>query len=127
MTTHATSIKDVAIDFTRKVAAGKVAEAYALHVGSNFRHHNPFFRGDAESLKNAMQENASRNPNKIFEVQRVLQEGDLVAVHSRIRQHPQDRGGAVVHLFRFHEGRIEELWDVGQPEPENMVNENGMF
>ena len=85
------------------------------------------FRGDAKSLRDAMQENAQKNPNKILEIQRALQDGDLVAIHSRVRQNPQDRGAAVVHLFRFHENRIQELWDVGQAEPEKMVNEHGMF
>jgi predicted SnoaL-like aldol condensation-catalyzing enzyme len=104
-----------------------VSAAYALHASPKLRHHNPYFRGDAESLQRGMQENAQQNPNKVFEVQHALQEGELVAVHSRVRLSPEERGGAVVHLFRFHEGRIEELWDIGQAEPEQMVNENGMF
>jgi hypothetical protein len=32
-----------------------------------------------------------------------------------------------VHLFRFRENRIEKLWDIGQAEPEKMVNEHGRF
>jgi predicted SnoaL-like aldol condensation-catalyzing enzyme len=127
MSTHHPDIKSAAMDFLRKAAAGKASEAFALHVSAGFRHHNPYFRGDAESLKNAMQQNAAANPGKIFEIQRALQEGDLVAVHSRVRQNPKGRGAAVVHLFRFSQGRIEELWDVGQAEPEKSVNENGMF
>jgi predicted SnoaL-like aldol condensation-catalyzing enzyme len=120
-------LKAAAVDFLRRVAAGEVSEAYARYVSPTFRHHNPSFRGDARSLREAMQENAQKNPHKILEIQRVLQDGDLVAVHSRVRQDPLDRGGAVVHLFRFRENRIEELWDIGQAEPEKMVNENGMF
>ena len=111
----------------RKVASGDVDEAYRQHVSPAFRHHNPYFRGDAESLKQAMRENAQKNPHKQLEIQRSLQEGNLVAVHSRVRQHAQDRGGALVHLFRFNGQRIEELWDIGQPVPESMANEHGMF
>jgi predicted SnoaL-like aldol condensation-catalyzing enzyme len=44
-----------------------------------------------------------------------------------VRQNPHDRGGVVVHVFRFDGERIAELWDVGQSIPEKMVNENGMF
>jgi predicted SnoaL-like aldol condensation-catalyzing enzyme len=127
MTTQISSKKAAAIDFLQKVAAGEIAEAYARHVNPTFRHHNPHFRGDAESLKRAMQENARKNPGKIFEIQRALEDGEFVAVHSRVRQNAQDRGGAVVHLFRFDRERIEELWDIGQAEPEEMVNEQGMF
>jgi hypothetical protein len=30
-----------------------------------------------------------------------VEEGDLVAVHSRVQHRPDDRGAALVHLFRF--------------------------
>ena len=119
--------KDTAVEFLRLVASGNVREAYGKHVGSSFRHHNPYFRGDAASLMEAMEQNAAKNPNKVLEVQRAIQEGDLVAVFSRVRQRPEDRGGAVVHIFRFENARIVELWDIGQEVPEQSVNENGMF
>lgn len=121
------SLKDLAIEFLQLAASGKVAEAYDRHVGTAFRHHNPYFRGDAASLKQAMQANAASNPTKIFEVQRALQDGNEVAIFSRVRQHPDDPGAAVVHIFRFEEGRIVELWDIGQAVPKDMINENGMF
>ncbi|HEX9945325.1 MAG TPA: nuclear transport factor 2 family protein [Thermoanaerobaculia bacterium] len=119
--------KEAAMDFLRLVAFGKVREAYRKYVGPEFRHHNAFFRSDAESLMAAMEENAAKNPNKVLEIQRALQDGDLVAVHSHIRQQPGDRGAAVVHIFRFKGNRIAELWDVGQAVPESSPNELGMF
>lgn len=119
--------KDAAIDFLTLAASGRVREAYDKHVGPAFRHHNPFFRGDAASLMEAMQENATKNPDKVLDVHAAIEEGDRVAVFSHVRQNPQDRGVAVVHLFRFENGRIVELWDVGQPVPEQRVNENGIF
>jgi predicted SnoaL-like aldol condensation-catalyzing enzyme len=121
------SLKDAAVEFLTLAATGKVREAYERHVGPGFRHHNPWFRGDAESLRTAMEENAAQNPDKTLEVQIALQEGDRVAVFSRVRQRPGDRGAGVVHLFRFEGNRIAELWDVGQEVPEESVNENGMF
>lgn len=119
--------KEAAMDFLRLVASGEVREAYRQYGGPEFRHHNAFFRSDAESLMAAMEENAATNPNKVLEIQRALQEGDLVAVHFHIRQEPGDRGAAVVHIFRFQGDRIAELWDVGQPVPESSPNELGMF
>ena len=123
MTTR--SHKDAAVEFLRLAASGKVRDAYAKHVGPGFRHHNPHFRGDAKSLMEAMEQNAAKNPEKILEVKRALQDGEQVAVFSRVRQKPSDNGAAVVHIIRFE--RIAELWDVGQPIPEKAVNENGMF
>ncbi|HEX3131490.1 MAG TPA: nuclear transport factor 2 family protein [Thermoanaerobaculia bacterium] len=121
------SLKDAAIEFLTLAATGKVRDAYERHAGPGFRHHNPHFRGDAESLRAAMEENAAQNPDKTLEVQMALQDGDRVAVFSRVRQRPGDLGAAVVHLFRFEGDRIAELWDVGQAVPEDLVNENGMF
>jgi len=121
------SRKEAAIEFLTLVASGDVREAYQQYVGKGFRHHNPYFRGDAASLMEAMEQNAAKNPNKEFEVQRALQDGDHVAVLSRVRQTPGDRGGAVVHIFRFEDDRIVEFWDIGQAVPESNVNENGMF
>jgi predicted SnoaL-like aldol condensation-catalyzing enzyme len=34
---------------------------------------------------------------------------------------------AVVHIFRFENGKIAELWDVGQAVPDGAVNEHSMF
>ena len=121
------SRKEAAIEFLTLVASGDVREAYQQYVGKGFRHHNPYFRGDAASLMEAMEQNAAKNPNKVFEVKRALQDGNHVAVLSRVRQTPGDRGGAVVHIFRFEGDRIAEFWDIGQAVPESDVNENGMF
>lgn len=81
--------KDQAVDFLHLIVSGKIDEAYKKYVSPDFRHHNPYFPGDADSL--------------------------------------EDLGAAVVHIFSFHEGKIVEMWDVGQPVPEDSPNENGMF
>jgi predicted SnoaL-like aldol condensation-catalyzing enzyme len=44
-----------------------------------------------------------------------------------VRLKPGDLGVALVHIFRFADGRIVELWDVGQPVPEESPNQYGMF
>jgi predicted SnoaL-like aldol condensation-catalyzing enzyme len=121
------SIKEAAEEFMRLVAKGEVKQAYDKFIAPGFRHHNPYFRGDADSLRAAMEESQRKNPHKVLEIQRSLQDGDLVAIHSRIKQSPGDNGGAAVHIFRFKDGRIEELWDIGQPMPQDCPNQHGMF
>lgn len=121
------SLKDRAVSFLQLVASGKVDEAYQKYIDQGFRHHNAYFRGDADSLMTAMKENAVENPNKVLEVKLVIEEGEMVMVHSHIKQNPEALGAAVVHIFRFHDNRIVELWDLGQPIQENSPNENGMF
>lgn len=119
--------KDTTIRFLEMASSGEVREAYAKFVGAGFRHHNPFYEGSAGSLMAGMEENARQNPKKVLEVKRAIAEGEFVAVHSHVRQNPDDRGGSVVHIFRFDDGRIAELWDVGQPVPEQSPNQHGMF
>jgi predicted SnoaL-like aldol condensation-catalyzing enzyme len=118
---------DAAVAFLNMASAGKVREAYSTYVGPGFRHHNPFFEGSAESLAAGMEENARQNPEKVLEVKRAIAEGDWVVVHSHVKQKPGDLGAAAVHIFRFENGRIAELWDVGQPLPEDSPNQYGMF
>lgn len=126
-TTGKISRKERAVSFLQLVASGNVREAFKIHASPDFYHHNPYFRGDAASLMEAMEENATENPDKIFEVKHAIEEGDTVAVHSHVKQNPGDRGAVVVHIFRFQENRIVEAWDVGQLIPEDSPNENGVF
>ena len=119
--------KDAAISFLKMASSGDVREAFSKFVGPGFRHHNPFFEGSAETLMKAMQENARDNPGKTLDFKSAIAEGDMVAVHSHVRLRADQPGAAVVHLFRFEEGRIVELWDVGQGVPEDSPNQFGMF
>ncbi len=121
------SMKEKAVSFLRLVASGKVRKAYSSHVGPGFCHHPPYFRGDAHSLMLAMEENAAENPDKLFEAKRIIGDSEFVAVHSLVKQNKDDLGGVVVHIFRFQDDKIVELWDVGQPIPEDSPNENGVF
>src|SRR5262245_20369564 len=117
-----------AIAFLRMASTGDVRRAYEQYVSPAFRHHNAYFRGDAASLAAGMERNAEENPDKTFQVQRTIAEGDLVAVHSRLRLSAGAQEMAVVHIFRVdEENRIVELWDVGQPVPAHSPNSHGMF
>ena len=122
-----TDYKQMATDFLMLASKGKAREAFSKYVDKNFKHNNIYFKGDGESLMIAMEDNARKNPNKILEIKRALQDGDLVALHSHVRQNPGDPGGAVVHIFRFENDKIAEFWDLGQPVPLETVNENGIF
>jgi len=119
--------KQTAIDFLMLASKGQSREAFSKYVGQKFKHHNIYFRGDAETLMLAMEDNAKSTPYKIFEVKQALQDGNLVAIHSHVRLNPDDPGAAVIHIFRFDSDKIVELWDFGQAIPTKAINENGMF
>lgn len=118
--------KDIAQSFLRLAAAGRMDDAFAL-AAPDFRHHNPWFKGDAASLRDAMAQAAAKFPRTSIEFQRSLEEGDLVAVHSKVLHEPAGRAIAVVHLFRFQGSRIAELWDVVMEAPEHSPNQHGLF
>jgi predicted SnoaL-like aldol condensation-catalyzing enzyme len=125
--TRAFDKRQTAITFLKLAASGKVSEAFEKYTSAGFRHHNPYFRGDAKSLKAGMMEAHHKFPNTTLEVQHVFEEGDLIAVHSRVRHSADTPEIAVVHIFRFEDRRIAEMWDVGTEAPKESPNENGMF
>jgi predicted SnoaL-like aldol condensation-catalyzing enzyme len=121
------SRKERALSFLRMVANADVRRAFDAHVSPHFRHHNPHFPGDALSLASAMEQNVAANPGQVLHIERAIEEGDLVAVHSRVRMGADAPDVALVHIFRFEGDRIAELWDIAQPPPAESPNEHGMF
>ena len=118
---------DAAKRFLTMVCDGRVHAAFDQLVAPDFRHHNPWFRGDAAALRDGMASNAAQFPDKAIEFHRILADGDEVAVLSRMQHTKDGPAHALVHIFRFEGGRIVELWDVAQQMPGDAVNENGMF
>src|SRR6266700_2561150 len=106
------SNKDTAVTFLNMVMDGRIREAFSKFVGERFEHHNPYFDGSAQSLMAGMEENERQNPEKTLKMKRVISEDEFVVIHSHLHLNPADRlGTAVVHIFRFEDGRIAELWD----------------
>ena len=118
--------QDLALSFLQDAATGRVDAAYGK-VASNFRHHNPYFPGDTESLKAGMAEAYKKFPNTTLVVKHVLEDGDLIAVHSHVQHSSNTLPIAAVHMFRFEGDEIAELWDVAMEAPQDSPNENGMF
>jgi len=121
------SKKEIALDFLKTVAARNVRQAYDKHIAPNFIHHNQFFKGDRQTLMTAMQEAAREKSMKALDVKQCFEDGNFVIVHSHIKQFPEDRGGIVIHIFRFEGDKVVELWDMGQPIIEDSPNEHGAF
>ena len=118
---------DIATEFLSLCASGKVREAYDRHVAENFRHHNAYFPGDRDALLTAMEQSAQSEPNKSFTVRQTIESADRVAVMSHLRRAQVDLEYAVVHILRFEQGRIAEMWDVAQEIPADSPNALGMF
>lgn len=120
--------KKAAESFLKMAGMGNVDEAYKQYVAPSFVHHNQYFKGDRQSLLTAMQEASKTHPNKSIEIKRIYEDGDTVITHSLVtRQDPEAPEVAVVHIFRFDQDRIAELWDLAQPLSKESRNENGVF
>jgi predicted SnoaL-like aldol condensation-catalyzing enzyme len=120
--------KEAAKSFLRMAGMGEVQEAYDQYVAPSMIHHNQYFKGDRQTLLKAMQEASTTTPNKSVEIKHVYEDDNTVITHSLVtRQDPEAPDVAVVHIFRFEQDRIVELWDLGQPISTDSPNENGMF
>lgn len=119
--------KQAAAEFLQLVVAGRIDEAYRAHVNMGGKHHNPFFAAGFPALLEAMKDDQSRSPDKKLTVKNILGDDDLVAVHSHLAFRPGDPGMATVHLFRFGQGKITEMWDCGMPIPPDSPNADGAF
>jgi len=120
--------KEIASSFLKMAGMGQVQAAYDQFVAPAFIHHNQYCKGDRQSLLNAMQDAATTSPNKSIEIKHVCEDGNTVITHSLVtRQDAEAPAIAVVHIFRFENDRIVELWDLGQPIAKDSPNENGLF
>ena len=119
--------KHAAVKFLELASSGRAVEAGARFLAPRGVHHNPHVEAGWPALIKAMDENHARFPNKVLEVQRVLGDGDLVAVHSRVVLDAEVPVVNVVHIFRFEGAKIAELWDIGTQVPKERLNLSGAF
>jgi predicted SnoaL-like aldol condensation-catalyzing enzyme len=121
------SNRKIALSFFNLVLSGEFRKWFDKHTSQDFIHHNQYFKGDRESLIVAVEEDAKNNPNKQVEVKMLLADDNLVSTYSHVKQNPDDPGFALMHIFRFEDTRLVEMWDINQAILEDSPNENGMF
>jgi predicted SnoaL-like aldol condensation-catalyzing enzyme len=119
--------REAALGFLKLVIGGEIDEAYRTYVRAGGKQHNVYFAAGFAALREAMKENQVQFPNKRMTVKNVLSDGDLVAVHSHVELGDGEPGIIAVHLFRFEDGKIVEMWDCGQAIPAESPNVDGAF
>lgn len=108
----------------------RVEEGFAKYVGDRYVQHNPLVPDGAAAAIGFFVPFFAANPHARNEIKRVAADGDLVWLHVHSRQNvndPNDRGRAIVDIFRVEDGKIVEHWDVIQPVPAQAANPNTMF
>lgn len=115
------------VDFYDTLLNRKDIEAARGYVGANYRQHSPLAADGFEGLRAFLVPMFERHPRMRCEVKRAFADGDFVILHVHARLEPEDRGAAVVDIFRLEQGKIVEHWDVLQQIPETAPNANSMF
>jgi predicted SnoaL-like aldol condensation-catalyzing enzyme len=119
--------KKTVVAFYDAAINGKDFAAASVYLGDKYIQHNPLAADGPEGLK-AFLEFAKENLSGFkVEFKRVLADGDFVIVHAHATNGPDDRGNAVMDIFRLENGKVVEHWDVMQPIPETARNDNTMF
>ena len=121
------SNKHLAIDFLQLIIKGKIDEAYSKYVNMNGKHHNVFYEDNFSNLKRGMEDNQIKFPKKRFSIKNVIEDSGLVATHSHLSFNSHDTGMIVIHIFRFENNKIVEMWDCGQQIPKDSPNKSGAF
>ena len=105
----------------------KYVEAFDKYVGPYYRQHNPTAPDGKEATLKSFAEWIPAHPGLRYDFKHVFSDGDRVIVHSHVTTGAEDRGLAVVDIFRLEQGKVVEHWDVVQPVPEKSANDNTMF
>jgi len=80
-----------------------------------------------DALKSFLDMIRAQTPLAVHDIKRAFVDGDHVTVHYHVRRWPDDRGWAVIDIFRLEDGMIAEHWDVLQDVAEGGPNPNGPF
>jgi predicted SnoaL-like aldol condensation-catalyzing enzyme len=102
-------------------------EAAAKYVGSRYTQHNPMGADNLDGIKNFVEFLREKAPKYHTEFKRVFADGDYVIIHAHAKMNPEDRGFAVMDIFKVEDGKVVEHWDVVQAIPEKAFNSNTMF
>lgn len=105
----------------------KPAEAFEQFGGSYYRQHNSTAADGKEAIVALLSGWLPNVPELRYDIKRIISRDDMVWIHSHVTTGPNDRGMAVVDIFRLEDGKIVEHWDVGATVPETSLNDNTMF
>ena len=120
--------KKIVVDFYEGVFSKHQAQTYSdRYISTQYIQHNPYVADGKVPFVNYFTQYFKEHPNAKNTIKRVVAEGDLVVLHVHSTQNAQDRGEAVVDIFRVEQGKIVEHWDVIQSIPAESANRNTMF
>ena len=102
-----------------------VRAAFDTYVAPGYVQHNPGLADGRDAARDALAVKFA-DPAFSIDVQRVLVDGAVCAVHLRASRDGRPVA-AVVDIYRAEGDRIVEHWDVLQPWPVTSANDHPMF
>ena len=116
--------RQLALDGFAEFARGNTAVLHTL-LREDFVEHSP----GNPSGRDAFIAHITKAPvaRARLELKRTIAEGPYVVMHYLMIEPGQERGTAVVDIWRLEDGQIVEHWDVVQPVPDPGSVPNGML
>lgn len=96
-------------------------------IAEDYIQHNPDVPDGKAAVVSYFEDYFKSNPQSRAKIVRSAVEGDLVWLHVHATNGAEDKGQAVLDIFRVQNGKIVEHWDVIQNVPEKSANNNTMF
>ncbi|MBC3767184.1 nuclear transport factor 2 family protein [Neptunicella marina] len=89
--------------------------------------HSPHVADGRDAVLALFAKRFKRNSQITTSIKRSASQGDLVWLHQHVQRSPEDKGNAVVNIFRMQNGKFAEHWNVVQAVPDTAKNNNTMF
>ena len=96
-------------------------------IAPDYIQHSQLAPPGRDALKAFLDMIRAETPLAVHDVKRTFVDGDHVIVHYHVRRWPEDKGWAVMDIFRLEDGMIVEHWDVLQDVTEGGPNPLGPF
>ncbi len=102
--------------------------AFMRYMAPNFVEHKPDVPGGTREASATFLEKLIKEvPQPRWEILRTIAEGDLVFLHARFTPAAGAPSYAVADVFRLHQCKIVEHWDVVAAPPREQLNPNSRF
>jgi predicted SnoaL-like aldol condensation-catalyzing enzyme len=103
---RSTQNQSVVRDFYEAALNRKDFRAASRFIGNTYIQHNPRAEDGPAGLAKFIAHLRTEYPASHWEIKRFVTDGDLVAVHVLEKLQPEDRGSAVIDIFRLEGGKI---------------------
>ena len=119
--------RKLVVDFYNQFFNEHDVAGAAKIIAEDYIQHNPMVPTGKAPVVSYFTDYFKANPQSKARIVRSAVDNDLVYLHIHSTENADDRGQAVVDIFRVKDGMIVEHWDVIQDVPREAANDNTMF